>query len=286
MHIDCGAVPRICPHGAVPKCIGYSMTDPKFRHGIGTIPLAALALVVVLTVTCTIGAQNAPPWEHWTIVHVDPSMVSEFLAVQREWMAVEKKAGTPWRTVSRTEVFGDIYQFLITTPVESLASFDEKSRLEPQLATLRSRLQKYVTSQQSYAVRTLRENSNPLPQNRQPDLMVVNVARIAPGREQDYLNVMTSDFLPHFDKANIHHATGALTFGGESGFVHVFYIRNFAELDQGSPVVRALGAKGTQDVTAKFSGIVTRSDLWIVRLLPEVSYGLSPGSSNQRTQKN
>ena len=74
--------------------------------------------------------------------------------------------------------------------------------------------------------------------------MVVNVAKVAPGREQEYLDVMTTDFLPHFDEDEVHHVSGSLAFGGDGGFIHVFYVENFAELDKGSPVMRALGAEG------------------------------------------
>jgi hypothetical protein len=103
--------------------------------------------------------------------------------------------------------------------------------------------------------------------------MVVNLARVFPGREQDYVNVMKSDFLPQFDAANVHHVTGILALGGEGGFLHVFYFENFAELDKGSPVMRALGPEGASAVTAKLSGIVSSSALWVARVIPELSFG-------------
>ena len=115
--------------------------------------------------------------------------------------------------------------------------------------------------------------SNPLPEGRQPGLMVVNLARVFPGREQDYVNVMKSDFLPHFDAANVNHVTGILALGGEGGFLHVFYFENFAELDKGSPVMRALGPEGASAVTAQLSGIVSSSALWVARVIPELSFG-------------
>ena len=64
-----------------------------------------------------------------------------------------------------------------------------------------------------------------------------------------------------------------MTFGGEGGYVHVFHVENFAALDRGSPFARALGAEGAQEVTAKLSGVVTRSEQWLTRLVPELSYG-------------
>ena len=111
--------------------------------------------------------------------------------------------------------------------------------------------------------------------------MIVNVANIFPGREQDYVNVMKSDFLPHFEEAKAHYATGILAFGAESGFLHLFYVPNSAELDKGSPVMRALGPEGALAVTAKLSGVVSSSSLWIARVLPELSYRPEPKSESR-----
>ena len=242
---------------------------------VGPVGLGACLLVGVLTAPHVVTAQPASPWIQLTIVQVDPAMVDEFIAVQREFTARAKEADTPWRTVSRTAVFGDTYRFLITTPVENLASFDdaETGDPDPELAALIHRLRNCVTSRQSYAIRALPDIDRPLPAGQTPDLMVVSVARVAPGREQDYLRLMATDFFPHFEAAGIPYVTGAVTFGGEGGYIHLFYVENFAALDAGSPVVSALGPEGALEVTAKLSGIVTRSELWLARVVPELSYG-------------
>ncbi|MGH9322136.1 MAG: hypothetical protein ACRD3V_19910, partial [Vicinamibacteria bacterium] len=65
-------------------------------------------------------AKNAAPWVHLTVTDVFPPMVEEFVAAQRELAARAKESKTPWRTVSRTEVFGDTYRFFIATPLSSL----------------------------------------------------------------------------------------------------------------------------------------------------------------------
>jgi hypothetical protein len=217
-------------------------------------------------------AKEAAPWVQLTMVDVVPSMVEEFAAVQRELSTRAKESKTPWRTVSRTEVFGDTYRFFIATPIASLSSFD-KIEDDPALTALVRRAERCISGRTSYAVRNIPEVSNPLAEGKQPGLMVVNVARVYPGREQDYLNVMKSDFLPHFDEAKVHHVTGLLAFGGENGFLHVFYVETFAELDKGSPVMRALGPEGAQAATAKLAGIVSSSSLWVARMIPELSFG-------------
>jgi hypothetical protein len=247
-----------------------------------------LALVLVLAgAPLTATAQEAPPkprmppWVQLTVVEVAPSMVDEFLAVQRELSARAKKAKTPWRIVSRTEVFGDSYRFLIDTPVDKLAVFDKKVDRDPELESLVNRAERCVTHRVSYAVRTFPDVDDPLPEGEPEDLMVVNLVRVFPGREQDYLNVMTTDVLPHFKESGSHHVTGSIALGGESGFIHLFYVKDFAELDRGSPVLRALGPAGAQAVTAKLSGIVASSESWVARVLPDVSYRPQPSASDK-----
>ena len=225
--------------------------------------------------------EKAPPlWVQMNVIQVDPQMVDEFMAVQREFSARAKKAKVPWRSVSRTHVFGDTYRFVVMSPVQNLASYDAARDADPETESLINRLRRCVTSRTSYAVRVLHDVSNPLPEGEEPDLMVVNIVNVAPGHEQDYMNVMMEDFLPHFNAAEVHHATGAMTFGGESGFVHVFYFDDFAELDKGSPVMRELGAEGAQKVTTKFGGIVSSSETWIMKRVPELSYGPEPKATN------
>src|SRR5262249_25610246 len=131
----------------------------------------------------------------------------------------------------------------------------------------------YIKGQHNLVIRTLPDFDNPLPANQQPAVMIFNITKVYPGREQDYLKVMKEDFLPHFTKANMSYVSGSLTFGGENGFVHMFYFNNFAALDAGSPVMKALGPAGAQAVAAKFSGIVSGNQQWLVRVLPDLSYG-------------
>src|SRR5262249_44120222 len=154
------------------------------------------------------------------------------------------------RTVSRTE-FGDVYTFVMTSPVTNLASLDNAARNpDPELTALTARATKYVKDQHSYMIHAIPEIDNPPAANQPAAMMIVNIAKIFPGRENDYLNIMKTDFLPHFNKANFNHTNGSITFGGDTGFIHIFYIPNFAKLDEGSPVMKALGSAGAQAVTA------------------------------------
>ena len=217
-------------------------------------------------------AQDAAPWIEMTIVGVDPGRVDEFLAAQRELSALDREAGVPWRSVSRTAVFGDTYRFLVRTPLAAFARFDRAAEADPARAAVIGRIRHVVTSRTTYALRALPGLDNPLPDGAEPALTLVQIVSVAPGREQDYLRVLAEDVLPHFDEAEMRHTSGALTFGGESGYVHFFHVRNFAALDRGSPLVRALGAAGAGEVMAKLAGVVRRSEQWLVRHLPDASF--------------
>ena len=225
--------------------------------------------------------QDVVPWIEMTLVGVDPGRVDEFVAAQRELSALDGEAGVPWRSVSRTAVFGDTYRFVVMTPLANFARFDGDADADPARAAVISRIRGVITSRTTYALRTTPGLDNPLPDDVEPSLTIVQVVSVASGREQEYLRVMAEDVLPHFQEAEMHHTSGALTFGGESGYVHFFHVPNFAALDQGSPLARALGAQGAQEVMGKLSGVVRRSEQWLVRYLPDVSFRAEGDAEDQ-----
>lgn len=230
---------------------------------IGAVPSAVLAQGA---------AQDRAPWIEMTIVDVDPGRVDEFVAAQRELAALEREAGVAWRSVSRTAIFGDTYRFVILTPLAGFARFDRPAAADSARAAVIGRIRGVVTGRTTYALRATPGLDHPLPDDAEPALAIVQVVSVATGREQDYLRVMAEDVLPHFREAEMHHSSGALTFGGESGYVHFFHVGDFAALDRGSPLARALGAAGAQEVMGKLSGVVRRSEQWLVRYLPAASF--------------
>ena len=229
-------------------------------------------------------AQEVTAWIEMTVVGVDPGRVDEFLAAQRELSALDREAGVPWRSVSRTAVFGVTNRFLILSPLASFARYDRDPAADAARAAAIGRIRRVVTSRTTYALRTTPGIDNRLPDDTEPSLTLVQVVSVVPGREQDYLRVMAEDVLPHFEEAEMHHTSGALTFGGESGYVHFFHVGSFAELDRGSPMARALGASGAQEVLTKLTGVVRRSEQWLVRHLPDAS--VRPGAAGDDRSAN
>ena len=244
-------------------------------------PRVLLALVLAAAAS-TARAQEPAPWIEMTVVQVHPGRVDEFLAAQREISALDRAAGAAWRSVGRTAVFGDTYRFVVTAPLAAFARLDRAGEADPARAAAVGRIRNVITSRVTYAVRTTPSLDNPLPAGEAPGLMVVQVVSVAPGREQEYLRVMAEDVLPHFDEAEMRHTSGALTFGGEGGYVHFFHVDDFAALDRGSPLARALGAPAALEVMAKLSGVVLRSEQWLVRHLPDASFRPEAEGENRR----
>ena len=235
-------------------------------------PAALLLAVVLPAIALGQEAGEAAPWMEMTVVGVQPDQVDEFLAAQRELSTLEKEAGVAWRSVSQTAVFGDTYRFLIMKPLARFARLDRPERPDATRASLENRIQRALTSHRTYALRTTPTIDNPLPDDREPALTMVQMVSVIPGREQDYLQVMVEEVLPHFKEANMHHSSGAVTLGGDSGYVHFFHVGNFAALDQGSPLARALGPDGAQEVSAKLAGVLSGTEQWLVRYLPDSSF--------------
>ena len=247
------------------------MSTSKARRGALRGSLAVLLLTGAYPALSP--AQDAPaPWMEMAIVGVEPARVDEFLAAQRELAALEQTAGVAWRSVSRTAVFGDTYRFVIITPLAQFAGLDRPGQPDPARASIENRIRRTVSSHRTFALRTTPDIDNPLPEDREPALSLVQLVSVIPGREQDYIRVMAEDVLPHFKEANMHHSSGALTLGGDSGYVHFFHVGNFAALDQGSPLARALGPEGALEITSKLAGVLARTEQWVVRYLPELSF--------------
>lgn len=241
---------------------------------------AALAVILAAAAPAAALAQDAAPWIEMTVVGVDPGRVNEFLAAQRELSVLDREAGAAWRSIGRTAVFGDTYRFVVMAPFADFARLDRPAADDPARAAVIDRIRRVIRSRTTYALRTTPGLDNPLPEDVEPALTIVQVVAVATGRERDYLQVMVEDVLPHFDAAEMHHTSGAITFGGESGYVHFFHVPDFAALDRGSPLARALGSERAQEVLGKLSGVVRRNEQWIVRYLPDVSFRAGAGGED------
>ena len=71
-------------------------------------------------------------------------------------------------------------------------------------------------------------------------------------------------------------------FGGDgNGFVVVNMLHNFAELDQGSALMRAFGQARATAVQQKLAGVVAHVERTIAREVPELSFRTRTVSENR-----
>ena len=97
---------------------------------------------------------------------------------------------------------------------------------------------------------------------------------IAPGHITDYENHVKTDVLPIQKKAqSLGYFVSQTIFGGDGNeFVTLTLVNSFADLDKGPAAVRVLGAEEMTKLSAKASGIVTRSERIVIRYDPELSF--------------
>src|SRR5262245_26695288 len=117
------------------------MMNANTRFGFISLMLL-ICSTLVTSIPASAQAPQPAPWMQVTFIHVEPAMVDEYISVQKDYAAKAKKGPTPGRTMSRVEV-GDPYQFIITSPVTNLASFDAAARtVDPELSALNAKMSK------------------------------------------------------------------------------------------------------------------------------------------------
>ena len=233
---------------------------------VGNTLLTSMAVLVASLA----GAQPEPPaLVRFNIVDVKPDMVDEFRAVQREFTANAKKAGTPFRSVWQTDTLGTTWRYLIVTPMESYADLGTATTADESQI---DRVRKCIVSRRSVVVSPMSDLSKPLPDGQSPKLAVTQVVRVAPGRNADYVSWAKSDYFPHFDSVGVHYLSADVGLGGRNSYVHFILFDNYEEIAKGSPLTRGAGAEAAAAIQAKRAGIVTDVESSILRYDSELSY--------------
>ena len=141
-----------------------------------------LFILAMVSVVPGRGLAAELPWLEMTIVRVVPTGVTEFLAAQTELSALEQEAGLPWRSVSRTAIFGDTYRFVIMRPLANLGAFDDDPNADPVRAAIIGRIRGVIASRETYALRATPTLHHALPDDQEPGMMIMQVVSVATGR--------------------------------------------------------------------------------------------------------
>ena len=161
----------------------------RFVIGCAVLVVGALLMPGVASVTL---AQDESSWMRVDIMQVLPRELDEFIEMQLEQVnpALER-AGVPWRSAWRTAEFGNTYERLFVTPMDSLAELDFGGPLarvlEPeQLRRIADRVRRTLSSRQSYAVRYRPDLSVESDNVSGLSLAWTTTIQVAPGRTADW----------------------------------------------------------------------------------------------------
>jgi len=237
------------------------------------------ALLLALGVSTLCHAQTATgPMSRVTINHVKPDMVNEWTQIMKADISDLKKAGQKSRTVYQTSIFGNAYEYVFVSPIENFADFDGKSplakALEPAaLARHAGMLSKCIESSTSFMSTRNEDISNLILNDEIPPILVSARYRIAPGKTQEFINLMKSDILPVYKKAGVRMVVNQRGPGANPNEVTTatFY-KSFADWGGQPFITKQLGAEAAAKINAKFTGVRTLIEVVVRRRVDELSF--------------
>ena len=112
--------------------------------------------------------------------------------------------------------------------------------------------------------------------------MLVSHVDTAVGRRDEFENLVRKEVLPLMQKAKVRsYWVGQVLYGDSVGmYVTAIGYDNYAALDKGHPFIQVLGDDGARRLEAKFAGIVTRTERFIARHCPNLSFTAAKPGSN------
>jgi hypothetical protein len=222
---------------------------------------------------------QSPSKSRVTIIHLKPDMVNEFLDLEKnEVVPALKKGGQKSRTVYSTTLFGDGFEYVVVTPLGKFAELDGDN---PQLKALGAaanqklgeKLRGCIDSANSFLTTNLADLSNPVQGGAPAARQTITRFRVAPGKTQDFENLVKADILPAYKKAKMGLSVNRRGLGTNGNdFVFISTFNKFAEMDAGSAAERALGQDGLAKVRAKLPGIANVLETTVQTRVADLSF--------------
>lgn len=246
------------------------------RHVSGFAALVAGAILTHGAASVTL-AQEETSWMRVDVLQVQPRELDDFIEMQLEEVnPALQRAGVPWRSAWRTAEFGNTYERLFVTPVESLAELDFGGPLarvlEPdRLARIRDRVRRTLTSRQSYAVRYRSDLSVESDDVSGLSLAWITTLQVAPGRLADW-EAFLRENLTQFRGADVVFGVYERVFGpGPAVWQIVENHSSFSELDRPTILQRTFGERA-DEIAARLAGVLLSIERSVLRYDPELSF--------------
>jgi hypothetical protein len=244
-----------------------SISSPRFA--------GALMLASGLSTICV--AQSSPYRTRVTVTQLKPDMINEWVDLQKnEVVPALKKAGIKTRSVLSSGIFGRAGEYVVSQPFQNTAEFDGQSPLvkaldPPGAARLSAKLAKCIVSQYSHMNTRLEDISNVL--STPPEVIVAVRYRIAPGKLQEFRDLVKSDILPVYKKAKVQLTVNQRGPGANATDVTmVTGYAKYADLNGGPFLTQQLGQDAAAKINAKFTGIRTQIEVVVRHRVDDLSF--------------
>jgi hypothetical protein len=240
---------------------------------------AAVAMLAVsLSALCLAQSAPTPNRSRVTITKVKPEMLNEWLDLEKnEVVPALKKAGVKSQTIYSTTLFGDGFEYTTITPFTKFAEFDGQAPVVKALgdaaaARLGEKIRRCILTTTSYVITAQPDLSN-VPAGPAPNRIATTRVRVAPGKMQDFLNVVKTDITPAYKKAKltlIVNRRGLGTNGNDVTFTGP--VDKYSEFDGLAPLVKALGQDGVTKLAAKLGGMSAVFETIVRTRVPDLSF--------------
>lgn len=265
--------------------VGVRAVVIRFIAGVGAV--LALAPVMPSALRAQQPAAAPPSFVLLNLVDVRPDAMADYVALQKsETMPALQKAGIEWRDAWRAATFGDAFTVAYISPIKSFAQFDEppptrRALGEEGYRTYIAKMRKLVNGVRMYALRGRPDLGYRSEGAAMPKLGVLASIEVNPGRQQEWETFVKNEWAPALKKGGApSYSVNQVVFGGSIGEYYTFTpLPNFAELDKGHPIQRAMGEDALNRLMAKVGPSVHRAERIIIRYDDELSFRVKTTSA-------
>lgn len=250
------------------------------KRFMNKMAVSAAAVIVLVVAAIGIAAQAkpeapAPSLMEVTWVSVKPDMTGEFQdMVKNEFNPALAKGGLK-ESWTWHNGLGDAFSYVFVSPLSKMAEMDGPSPIEKGLAPeaigpFFKKAGTMVTSVRT-AVMIERPDLSFVTAGGPPKLAVVVHFKAASGKQSEFDTYFMNEFMPAFKKTDVKGLLmHQLMMGGDPHeYVMLVPIDNWADIDKGHPVARAMGMDAWKKLRDRMPGSIT--DITVMRFMPTLS---------------
>jgi hypothetical protein len=231
-----------------------------------------------------------PGWISINVVRIKADMITEYQDfVKNEVIPTLQKAGIKERQAWGTGIFGESFEFVYITPIDSFAQYDSpgpaiRALGEAGAQAYNAKARRFVVSSHTYAAQMRPDLSMMGDMSAVPKLAVINSIHTLPGKGPVFESLLKTDILPAVKKAGVkYYLVSQTVFGGDPNeYVTVTPMESYAEVGKGSPVARGMGGQAAFNRwLAKVSGVVASQERSVARFIPDLSFPAPAKAENK-----